>query len=168
MGISEVDGSIVSFTLTLVDKGNVEFTGYPDIITPPIEGCSRFKTDGLFNENGYFNDKNDIKVGVSSDSLRIFFEKLPIVTCVRNGRIMFGLAERKSLAMIEVSKMNKAEYERLLLAFNWYIDDYTYTEEFMKIITIDGVEFVSNDAVHNILRNKLVKERAFEAHILGK
>ncbi|KZE73456.1 hypothetical protein AV654_32075 [Paenibacillus elgii] len=118
MGISEVDGSIVSFTLTLVDKGNVEFTGYPDIITPPIEGCPRFKTDGLFNENGYFDDKNDIKVGVSSDSLRIFFEKLPIASCVRNGRIMFGLTERKSLAMIEVSKMNKAEYERLLLAFD--------------------------------------------------
>ncbi|WP_010492775.1 barstar family protein [Paenibacillus elgii] len=28
----------------------------------------------------------------------------------------------------------------------------------MKIITIDGVEFVSNDAMHNILRNKLVKK----------
>ncbi|WP_025848016.1 hypothetical protein [Paenibacillus ehimensis] len=119
VGISEVDGSIVSFTLTLVDKGNVEFAENPDIVTPLIEGCPLFKTDGIFNENGYFDDKSDIKVGVSNDSLRIFFEKLPIVSLVQNGRIMFGLTERKSLAMIEISKMNKAEYQRLLLALGW-------------------------------------------------
>ncbi|GMX64006.1 hypothetical protein Elgi_04550 [Paenibacillus elgii] len=95
MGISEVDGSIVSFTLTLVDKINVEFTEYPDIVTPLKEGCPLFKTNGLFNDNGFFDDKNDIKLGVSSDSLRIFFEKLPIVSHIQNGRIKFGLPERK-------------------------------------------------------------------------
>lgn len=119
MGISEVDGSIVSFTLTLVDKMNVEFTEYPDIATPLKEGCPLFKTNGLFNDNGFFDDKNDIKVGVSSDSLRIFFEKLPIVSHIQNGRIKFGLTERKSLAMIKVSKINKTEYEKLLLALGW-------------------------------------------------
>lgn len=118
MGISDFDGSIVSFTLTLIDRGNVEFTEYPEIVTPIIEGLPLFKTDEIFNDNGYFDDKTDIKVEVSSNSLRIFFEKLPIVSHVQNGRIRFGLTERKSLAMIEVSKINKAEYEKLILALN--------------------------------------------------
>ncbi|MBG9791229.1 hypothetical protein ABD76_01220 [Paenibacillus dendritiformis] len=118
MGISEQDGGLVSFTLTLIDSEKVKISENHEGVTSSIQGLPLFNKDTIFNDSVYFDDITDIKVEVSNNSFSILFDQLPIVSHIQNGRVRFGLTEQKLLAKIEVSDISKSEHEKLKLALN--------------------------------------------------
>lgn len=114
IGIESKTGRIQSFTLTLAKKLNLNRDDRLDIKVPIINGLPVINRKHWPEDDRFFDKIGEFQLILNENAGRIYivFNQDQVVKWIKSDRVLFGLNEKKKLALLGVQGIDDTEVKR--------------------------------------------------------